>query len=355
MRNTPEKILIIQTAFLGDLILSLPMIDVLKQNLPGVKIDILCIPFTSGIIKNDKRINEIIIYDKRGKDKGVSGFQRIVKKLKENKYDVIISPHRSFRSALMSFLSQCKITISFDTSAGAFLYKYKVKYRTELHEIKRDLALLEPLFKYYSINYKPEEKIILPEIFTSVEDKLKIDNLFSEYKIQESNFKLVIAPGTVWNTKQYPKEYFVQMCKSLSSEALKIFLTGGINDVELSDFIKNNSENPNIVDVTGKLTLTESTELIKRCNLLITNDSAPLHIGSSQKVRTFAIFGATVPEFGFYPLGESDKVYETKGLSCRPCSIHGSNKCPIGTFVCMKNIDPLRISAEIVLAKNSKS
>ena len=348
MNDLPKKILIIQTAFLGDLILSLPLIKIVKKSLPDVKVDVLCIPFTSEIIKNDPRINEIIKYDKRGKDKGVSGFKRIVNTVRNNNYDAIISPHRSFRSSLISFLSRCKFTVSFDTSAGAYLYKYKVKYLNDVHEIVRDLSLLKPMSDHFNIKFNIEQKVLLPELFTSENDISKIDKILKE-NVPEQNFKkLVIAPGTIWNTKRYPEEYFAELCKELSDENVKIFLIGSKKDIEISKLIKDTSGNKNVIDLTGSLSITESTELISRCDLLITNDSAPLHIGSSVKTQTFAIFGATVPAFGFFPLGEEDKIFETLGLPCRPCSIHGGDKCPIGTFVCMRNIKPSILSSEII-------
>ena len=93
-----------------------------------------------------------------------------------------------------------------------------------------------------------------------------------------------------------------------------------------------------MINVTGTLTITESAELIRRASLLITNDSAPLHIANAVGTDVIAIFGATVPSFGFYPYGKNDFVFETNGLKCRPCSIHGGNKCPVNTFECMNAI-----------------
>lgn len=329
-----SKFLIIQTAFLGDVILTLPVIQELKKKYPESEIDFLCIPETSEILKNNPLVSEIITYDKR--NSGVNGLWGLIKKLKNKNYDFLISPHRSFRSSLISKLSNATKTISFDNSSLNFFYDEKINYSKEIHEIRRDLSLLN------SFGIK-SNKIIKPDLFISVQDKRKIDSLFYEHRLKEDEKFIAIAPGSVWLTKRFPEEKFAKLCDLLVNLNTKIILIGGKKDKVFSDFIQNNSKNRNIINVTGNFSVMESAELIKRAAVLITNDSAPLHIANAVETSVVAIFGATVPSFGFYPFGKDDIVIETKGLNCRPCAIHGGKKCPIGTFVCMKNIDEQKI------------
>ena len=127
---------------------------------------------------------------------------------------------------------------------------------------------------------------------------------------------------------------------------MKVVLIGGAKDIELKNYFdKNNHEG--VTNLIGKLSLLESAELLKRCTLLLTNDSAPLHIANSMGTLTIALFGATIPQYGFYPYGERDFIFETNGLKCRPCSIHGGDKCPVKTFDCMNNIDELKVYYKI--------
>lgn len=333
-----KNILIIQTAFLGDVILTLPVIQVLKKNIPDSKIDFLCIPKTSQILKNNPYINEIIIYDK--KKSNVNDSLKLINRLKRNKYDMIISPHRSFRTALISYLSCAKKSISFDKSSLSFLYDIKIPYEKKIHEIKRNLNLLE------SSGIITDE-IVKPELFPGKEEADRINKLFVENKISTEEKIIIIAPGTVWKTKRFPEEKFVRLCDLLKSTDIKIILIGGEEDKKISAYIITNSQNKNLINATGDLSILESTELIKRAALLITNDSAPLHIANSAGIKVIAIYGATVPSFGFYPYGKNDIVIETHGLSCRPCSIHGGNKCPVGTFDCMMKISEENISDEV--------
>jgi heptosyltransferase-2 len=329
------KILIIQTAFIGDVILTLPVAQVLKREKPDTIIDFLCIPSTAELLNNNPFINEVIIYNKR--KAGLKGLYIIAKKIRNKNYDVIISPHRSFRSSLIAFLSGCKKTISFDKSDMSSMYKQTVEYVTGIHEIQRNLNLLEPLGII-------ENKIIKPELFPSDKDKSDIDSLLQEKGIIEKEY-VCIAPGSIWFTKRYPEEKYLKLIETLSRKGIPVFIIGGKDDEKLGGYL---SVHENVFNLAGKLSLLGSTELIKKAKLLVTNDSAPLHIANAVGTDVIAIFGATIPGFGFYPYGMNDVIFETNGLVCRPCSIHGGNKCPIGTFECMLRIEEENIAVKVM-------
>ncbi|MBP9095616.1 MAG: glycosyltransferase family 9 protein [Ignavibacteria bacterium] len=321
-----KRVLIIQTAFLGDAILTLPMVQVLKEKNPDWQINFLCIPATSILFKHNPLINKLIVYNKRGGD----SFTRIKKEVKNN-YDIVISPHRSSRSSIIAYFSKAKKRITFGKSSLSFLYTDKVKYITEVHEIQRNLSLLSPL------GIK-EDNIVKPELYLSSEEENKINELFAAEKITDTDDLIALAPGSVWFTKRYPKEKFSEVLNLLTNTNSIIFLIGGDADKELGEYLISNSDNKNIINTIGKLNVLESAELIRRCRVLLTNDSAPLHIANSVETKVISLFGATVPQFGFFPYGKDDVILETEGLVCRPCSIHGGKSCPIGTFICMNNI-----------------
>ncbi|MBL8007853.1 MAG: glycosyltransferase family 9 protein, partial [Ignavibacteria bacterium] len=188
-----NKILILQTAFLGDVILTLPLLNVLKKNFPGSEIDFLCIPETSEILINNSCISEIIPYDKR--KSGLYGLFELIVKLKKKNYDLIISPHRSYRSSVISYLSSPLRSIAFDISSLSFLYSDKVEYMKNKHEIIRNLNLLKPI----GINVN---EIVRPGLFISDNEKRKIDCVFYEHKVKPDEKFIVIAPGSVWFTKR---------------------------------------------------------------------------------------------------------------------------------------------------------
>jgi heptosyltransferase II len=314
--NEINKVLIIQTAFLGDVILTLSIVQVINKHKPALQIDFLCIPETADILKNNPNINDV--------------------------NDLIISPHRSARSALITYFTSPKYSITFDTSAFASLYKIKIPYRKDIHEIQRNLSLLEPL----GIN---ETQILKPDIYIGQQERKKIDEIFEQNNVKSNDKIISIAPGSVWFTKRFPKEKFLNLIKHLNQE-IKIILIGGKDDIEIGEYLKSNYTDANLINLIGKLGILESAEVIRRSQILVTNDSAPLHIGNSVETDVYAIFGSTIPQFGFYPYGKTDMIFEVNGLACRPCGIHGRNACPLGTLECMMAIDEKNI-ADIINKK----
>lgn len=333
------KVLIIQTAFYGDVILSLPLVQILKQEKPDCDIDFMCIPKTAEILKGNPYIRDIIIFDKHGSARGISGFKNLIKKVRNNKYDVVISVQRYTRSSIIAKLSGAGKRISYENSSLPHFYTDKVPY-SHKHEIIRVLELLKPLGII-----KPE--IIVPELFPSDDDRNEVRKIFNGLGIKNKNELICVAPGSVWFTKRFPAEKFVELFNLFDKSKYKFALIGGKEDIKLCDNIIEITTNNEVYSFAGKLSILQSTELIKNCSLLISNDSAPLHIANAVKTKVIALFGSTTKEFGFYPIGENDKIIEINGLKCRPCSNHGKKSCPIQTFDCMKNIRVSDICNEI--------
>lgn len=329
-----DNILIIQTAFIGDVILATPMVTELANQYPDANIDVLAIPAGKEVWKNNPFIRNIICYDKNGSDKGFKAFWRVIKSIKLGKYDWVISPHRSLRSGLISYCSGAEMRTSFDKSTGAkIFYNRLVPYR-QIHEIERNLSLIK---NDYSTEIKPS---IFPE-------KAEVDNIEEILSKNRINISfVVVAPGSAWKTKRWPENKFLRLCHSLDDNDIQVILIGGESDKEISERIYQNSTN--CLDLTGKLNIRESYQVIKKSKCLVTNDSAPLHLGSAAGTPTVAIFGATVPEFGFGPYGNQKSVIlGVNGLDCRPCGIHGSQACPIKTFDCMLHISPYQVSTKV--------
>ena len=333
------KILILQTAFLGDVILSLPLVQVLKEKVQDSVIDYMCIPKTQDVLRNNPHINNIIVYDKRGEGKGLNGLNNIIVEIRMNKYDVVISVQRFLRSTLIAKRSGAKRTISYDSSTLSFLYTDKVEYKQK-HEILRVLDLLSPL----GIKDLP---LIKPGLYASEEDKEEVAKIFKGLGVSDKKDLICIAPGSVWFTKRFPKDKFVTLLNLMDSDKLKVALIGGKDDEKLCDYIISRTTHNEVYSFAGKLSILQSAELIKRSALLITNDSAPLHIANAVCTKVIALFGSTTMDYGFYPTGESDKVFEISGLKCRPCSNHGKQECPIHTFDCMNNVSEKEIYEEV--------
>jgi heptosyltransferase II len=336
------KILVFHTAFIGDIILLLPMLQSLRRSFPDAIIHVVAVPLSAEVLKGHPAVDETIIYDKRGSDRGIRGFSHLVRRLKAMQYTIALIPHRSLRSALACWKAGIPRRIGFSRSAGRFLFTSVVRYDPDLHEIFRNLSLPHPLDGFNAMDE-------LPAIYPSAADAARVDSLL-EHRFGPGvggQAKMVaLAPGSVWATKRWPQESYARLASALADDGVAVVLIGGREDAYLCASIARIAGGRGSVSTAGDLSLLESAELIRRCAVLVTNDSAPLHLGVAVHTPVIALFGPTVPRFGFAPLGKNDLVLEQTDLACRPCSIHGGPRCPIRTFDCMR-----RTSPEVVLGR----
>lgn len=326
-----KRVLVIQTAFLGDVILTLPMVQVLKEARPDCEIDFVSIPDTSGILRNHPDVSSLLVFDKRGKQKSVLSLISFAKELRRRNYDVVLCPHRSLRSGVLSLWTGADVRVGFKNSALKMCFTNLMPWRFGVHDVERNLSLLAPL----GIEAGGEA----PRLFPADEDRKAVDDFLGRNGI--SSPYVVIAPGTVWETKRYPVEMMSEVADRLLKKSFNVILIGGEKDVGLIEHFGGIGRG--VVSAVGKFPVMTSAEIIRRASLLVANDSAPIHIASAFNVPTVAIFGPTVEKFGFFPYHDRSVVVETSGLACRPCTLHGGHRCPIGTFVCMMKIKPEEI------------
>ncbi|MGL5122654.1 MAG: glycosyltransferase family 9 protein [Fusobacteriaceae bacterium] len=328
------KILIIHTAFIGDIVLSTPLIKKIKDVYKESTITYLTTPVGYSILKNNLEINEIIIYDKRGKDKGVINFFKLAKKINLEKFDIVITLHRYLRSSILSWLTGSPIRKGYKNATFSWCFTEKIKYRQNIHEVERILSFLPKNNEKADCEYKIE-------LFPKEEEALKIKNLIGEYKGKKI---VTIAPGSKWFTKKWPLEYFNEVIKNLKEEK-NIFqiIIGGKEEKLLNVVI-----GENCIDLRGKTSLLDLAEILKISDVVLTNDSSPIHLASAFKnTYIIALFGPTVEKFGFFPWSKNSEVLENKKLECRPCAIHGGNHCPKGHFKCMLSITPEEVIKKI--------
>lgn len=330
--STFRKILVLQTAFLGDIVLTTPLLRVLYEAYPLAEIHFMTIPASQNVIETHPYIAHLWIFDKRGKDRGITGLFRMVLRLRSESFDLAVVPHRSIRSALLVFMAGIPVRIGFNRSAGAFLFSHQIKYPTQVHETERNLHLLFAL----GLN-QPRKQ--LPELYPVEQDRHLVSEWLSQNGVGRGREVVALAPGSVWPTKRWPAGYWGKLASLLQHKEKTILLIGSRSDRFLIPEIMAHA-GEGVLDAMGRFSLRQSAELISRCQLLISNDSAPTHLGVAVKTPVLTIFGPTVPGFGFFPNGEKDRVAEIKNLGCRPCSIHGGKKCPLSHFKCMLTLTP---------------
>jgi len=345
LSNNKNKILVIQTAFPGDAVLSLPMIRKLKEMNGESIIDVLCTPITKDIFQLAPYINEIIVIDKKGEHRSLRSFYNFTRMLRKRGYDKIYSPHRSFRTAFTVLLSGTRETYGFSNSSLFHVYKYLTEYKIDHHEVQRGFDLI-------GYNYTTDGWKILPEITVPPETEIKISNYLKE-SIDDSAFA-VIAPGSIWATKKYPMEQFKVIIKYLISLGLKIIIIGGKDEEKTGDLLAS-EYGENLVSTAGKFTFAESIALLKHAQILISNDSAPAHLGLIANIPVLTLYCSTIPEFGFYPYNEKSRWLSVSDLDCKPCGIHGYNKCPLKHFLCGYKLDTGMVISTIKEILNVKN
>jgi heptosyltransferase-2 len=341
-----KNILVIHTAFPGDIILSIPLLRALDKLFPNSKTTVVTTPSGKKMLENLSEINDFIIYDKKNKDRGIFGFLKTLSKVKklhrDRNFYMAIIPHRFLKSALFAFLAGIKIRIGFTENKNfitSFFYTDKVKRSTSIHEIERNLSLLSPVIF---------EKIDPPSSrlpFSSSSSSKMMQYVGENYNFGNS---VLIAPCSNWQTKAWPEQYFVKLVNLLSRKNINSILVASStpNDLAVCSKIEKNSDPNHVINLAGQTSFQDLSFLASKAKIMVTNDSAPMHIGAGHNIPLIAIFGSTTKNLGFYPYSSKSHVIEVD-LDCRPCGLHGKTKCPLGHFKCMMDISPEKIMSEV--------
>jgi heptosyltransferase-2 len=325
-----EKILVIQTAFIGDAILTMPMIEKLKEKFPSNEIDVLCIPSTREIFAASPFVSEVLVIDKKNAHKSILKLYKFAEEISKRNYTKIYSPHRSFRTSFIVMQSGVRDTYGFSNSSLFHVYKNVVEYKMNIHEVQRNLNLIG--YEYSSENWK-----IIPKVKVDESSSKKVAQFISEKNIKDK--LIAIAPGSIWKTKKYPEENFKEIIREFVAQSYKVLIIGGESDKELCERLSIGCKGK-VFSTAGYFSIIESIELLKRVKLLLTNDSSPTHLGMCADIPVLTIYCSTIPEFGFYPYNNKSSYISFNDLSCKPCGIHGYEKCPISTFDCGYKLDP---------------
>lgn len=319
---------VVQTSFIGDTVLTTPLIAELAKR---ATVDVVVAPRSAALLANHPDIADVIVYDKSGSDRGVGGFVRMARRLRERRYAAAYLAQGSMRSAALALAAGIGLRSGFETSAGRRLYTRRVPYIENEHHASRLLRLS---------GAEPDRSRLRPTLFPGDQERAAIDALLRDAGALMEPF-VALAPGSVWATKRWP--FYAELAEEIEG---RIAVVGGASDRALAAQIVK-SVGPRAFDATGKLSLLASAELIGRARALVTNDSAPLHLASAMNTPTVAIFGPTVPEFGFGPLASRSAVLGHDSLPCRPCDRHGPQRCPLGHWRCMREITPRHVAMAV--------
>jgi heptosyltransferase-2 len=326
-----ERLLFLDTAYLGDCLLSLPLLEALAYSGKSFEIGVVTTPLAQDLFARRPGVVEVFVWDKR-KDKTPWGLYRFAKGLEGFGAALAVSAHKSARSALLLALARVPLRVGLSTAKLSFLYHKLVPEDATLPVVKRKLRLLSALGLQV-----PERCVPLSDPGVDPAQKARVQTMLAQ-AFGCMPFELVgVAPGSVWQTKRWPVEHFTQLIKMFKVRlGMECVLVGGKEDRTIAREIQKGLPFP-VADFTGRTTIGEMFAAVQSFKLLVSNDSAPMHVAFLMGVPVVGVFGPTIRAFGFAPFGQNACVAEID-LACRPCSRHGGRRCPKGHFLCMRGL-----------------
>lgn len=318
-----EKILVIQTASIGDVVLLTSLLEKLHHKFENAQIDILVKKPNHQLFTSHPFVNNVWLWDKS--DKKYLRLMVLCESIRKEKYDVVFCVQRFFSSGLVTLLSGAKKRIGFKKNPLSMFFTHKVEHKIEagIHEVDRNISLLEG----YWCNTAPR-----PQLYPSKED-------YSKMSVYKQGIYYTLSPASLWQTKTLEPEKWLELINNIPQDSM-LYLLGSNQDKELCDQLISKSTNTNIINLAGKLTFLQSAALMRDAKMNFTNDSAPLHLCTSVNAPVTAVFCSTTKDFGFTPLSDDSLVVEAEPTpDCKPCGLHGAKQCKKRTFECSRNID----------------
>jgi lipopolysaccharide heptosyltransferase II len=324
--------LVIQTAFLGDVVLTTPLLAALAARHGPV--DVVTTPAAAPLLETHPAVRRVLPYDKRGRDRGWAGLRDLGRRLRAEGYERAYLPHRSLRTAALALVARIPARIGFH-DGWPFFYTEVRRHPPDGHEVDRLLALAEQPSAAYA-----------PSLHPTAEDERAAAAALMAGGIRDGAPFVAVAPGSIWGSKRWP--HYGELAGRLATQ-MPVVVVGGTDDAGLGEEIVGavGRSGGRAVNTCGKLTLRQSAALIARARVLVTNDSAPLHVATAMGTPIVAVFGPTLPEFGFGPIRSGDVALGVAGLACRPCSRHGPPCCPLAHHRCMTDLGVDTVAAAV--------
>ncbi len=328
--------MVIQTAFIGDVVLATAVVEKLRRFYPEATLDFLLRKGNEKLLIGHPYLRKVLIWNK--KQSKYQDMWRILRQIRAERYDLVVNCQRFAASGLLTALSGAKQRVGFDKNPFSIFFTFRQPHQfgtaeEPLHEVARNLLLIE---------YLTDASFEKPRLYPSLADYKQAS------EINGRDAYVCIAPTSVWFTKQYPAHKWVELIRALPAE-LSILLLGGPDDFAACENIVAAADRSKVQNLAGRLTFLESAALMQGAAMNYVNDSAPMHIASAVNAPVVAVFCSTIPAFGFTPLSDQGRVVETTHLlDCRPCGLHGYRTCPQKHFRCAETIDTRELLVGLV-------
>ncbi len=330
--------LIIQTAFIGDLVLTIPLMKNLKRLYPDVPLVLLCRAGLGDFFLDKKLVDEVFEVGKNP----ASNWGEVKNNFRKREFKLIVTPHQSLRTAWFVSKLKAENKIGYKRWWNFSVFDLRIPRPMNFPEVLRQMALIRHLDKVIDQELTDAET----QRWMDPTDSPDIPYLFSlqiEADVKNREKIIYLSPGSEWPTKRWTEEGFVNIGRYYRIRGYFVAITGAPSEKEFNARISSQIEGAR--DFTGKTTIVELYEKFRKGTLLVTNDNGASHIASSAGLPVIAVFGPTMSSFGYRPWTNKARIAQAD-LACRPCSPHGTRNCPLGTHECMK-----KVSSEHVIEK----
>jgi heptosyltransferase II len=328
------RVLLVQTAYLGDLALATALLRGLRLGLGPQRLDVLVGRPFGELLAGSGLADEVLRLDKRGQDRGLFGLLRAARRLR-GRYDAAVLAVRSVRSVLCVAAAGIRWRVGFSGPAASLLHR-RVPFDWGVPHLER-LASLAPEVEWARVGLRTH-------LATTPGERASAEGLLGPAGEDPGRPLVALHPGSAWATKRWPAESFGQTAAWLRREAgARVVVVGSAEDRALGQAAAD-AAGHGVLNLCGRTDLGSLKAVLQRARLLITNDSGPLHVAEALGTAAVAVFGSTTPSLGFAPRLARSRVVEA-AVPCRPCGRHGRRACPEGHFRCMLEVSPAAVAA----------
>ncbi|MEI8011299.1 MAG: glycosyltransferase family 9 protein [Candidatus Omnitrophota bacterium] len=331
------NILVIKLGAIGDIILSSPAFKALRQRFPHAHICCLTGEAGAALMHGCPYVDDVLVYDHKGKGKGITGFIPVLKQLLRYRFDKVIDFQNNTRSHMLAALCMPRFSYGYrNNKLGMLLTDGIMDDQPDLSPVRHQFRILEKLGIVYGEDFHLE-------MWPRRDEHDYACRLLNDQWIDEKNHLVVgmnIAASERWVSKNWPLTAMVELCDRLAADGIRVVVMGMEKDREIARQLMMKTKSKPAV-LVGKTNILQLAALIARCRIFITPDSAPLHVASAMNVPVVALFGPTNPR-RHIPPGRVCVV--EKGMTCRPCY---SPQCRLGTQACLKDITAQEVYLEI--------
>ena len=337
------RILIAQTGFLGDVVLTTPLVAALRRWAPHAALTMLVTPAAAPLVAAHPGLDHVLVDDKRGGARGPAGLARLARRLRAGRFTLALAAHKSLRTALALVAAGVPRRIGFVGAPGAPLYSERVVRPAALHDRDRLLELLRPLGALAEA-----EAARRPWVALDAATRARADALLAPVRVGGAPLA-GLCPGSTWPTKRWPVHAYGALVRRLEAQGWRCVLLGAPDERAITAAVRGAAGDRGL-DLAGATDVAGLAAILARMDVVVTNDSAPMHLAGALDVPQVAVFCATVPAQGYGPLGRRAVVVE-KDLACRPCGRHGGRRCPRGTDDCRELVEVGAVAAAIERAR----